>query len=501
MSASLGGDEAWDAVVIGAGLGGLAAAARLARAGLRVLVAERHDAAGGYAGSFRRGPFTFEQSLHLLDAAGPGEPNGRLLERLGVGARLDLLRPAFLRREIWPDYELLVPAPLEAYVERLAQAFPGERAGLAALAALARDAVGALAGADPDAPPPPHAPAGEGALAPLAPLSRATAAAVVGAHLREPRLRAHLDAFARSWLGLPLEPLSASHFLVVWGSYHEHGGAYPRGGSAALVEALCAVIREAGGEIALSSPAERILHRRGRVLGVALAGGRVIAARAVISNVCPLVTFGELLDEDAAPPRYRRRLQRLERSPSCFKVWVGAAGALEGADYDVRLAAEGPHPPGGAIDAERAPISVVTPSALDPALVPPGRSVASISMIVAPAAYETLEAARPGARAAIADVLVRRAEAVHPGLSARAEVMEVATPRTFARFTGNPGGSIYGYSPTVTQAGAGRPDHVTPLGGLFLAGAWTRPGGGFTAALWSGALAARRALSWLEARS
>src|SRR5690606_3537420 len=134
--------------------------------------------------------------------------------------------------------------------------FPGERAGLAALAALARDAVGALAALDPDAPPPPHAPAGEGALAPLAPLSRATAAAVVDAHLREPRLRAHLDAFARSWLGVPLEPLSASHFLVVWGSYHEHGGSYPRGGSAALVGALCAVIREAGGEVALSSPAE-----------------------------------------------------------------------------------------------------------------------------------------------------------------------------------------------------------------------------------------------------
>ena len=59
----------------------------------------------------------------------------------------------------------------------------------------------------------------------------------------------------------------------------------------------------------------------------------------------------------------------------------------------------------------------------------------------------------------------------------------------------NPGGSVYGWAARVDQCGSARLDHRTPIDGLHLAGAWTRPGGGFTSALRSGLRAARDLLS------
>ena len=77
-----------DAVVIGAGLGGLGAAGYLARAGRKVAVLEHHTVPGGYAHEFKRRGFRFEVALHALDGVGPGGWLGPMLEDLGVTDRV-----------------------------------------------------------------------------------------------------------------------------------------------------------------------------------------------------------------------------------------------------------------------------------------------------------------------------------------------------------------------------------------------------------------------------
>src|SRR6188472_1282662 len=108
--------DRYDVVVVGAGLGGLSAAARLARRGLSVLVVEAHDRPGGYATTFTRGRFELEVSLHLIDAIGPGQPNRHLLEEVGLDD-LPLFRPMVLRRERWAEREILVPCGMDEYLE------------------------------------------------------------------------------------------------------------------------------------------------------------------------------------------------------------------------------------------------------------------------------------------------------------------------------------------------------------------------------------------------
>jgi phytoene dehydrogenase-like protein len=483
-----------EVVVIGAGLGGLAAAAHLATRGVAVTVLEAHERPGGYATTFDRGGFTFEVGLHLLDAVGPGQPGRLVLDALGIGD-LDLLSPAHLRREIWPDHDLRVPQGLPAYLDLLGGHFPAEREGIARLADLAQRLHGESTALD--SPLPRGAFDTAGSLGPLSPLARSTAGAVVDAHIGNPRLRALLDLFASGWLGLPLDRLSAIQWLIPWYSYHALGGSYPRGGSPALSLALAAVVARAGGSVRLNTPARRIHVRRGRVTGVELETGEILDTRAVVSNVSPQQTFGQLVDPAAVEPRYLARLARMEPSVSCFKVWLGIDSPIDGAhEYDTYLAPSYEPRLDGAIDPSTAAISVVLPTRLTSGLAPPSRAIVSMSMLVSSRAWSAAEAAQPGLRALAADTLIDRVEtALLPGLRARIEAREIATPATFERFTRNPGGSVYGWAARVDQCGAARLDHGTPIDGLHLAGAWTRPGGGFTSVLRSGLRTARDVLS------
>ena len=90
------------------------------------------------------------------------------------------------------------------------------------------------------------------------------------------------------------------------------------------------------------------------------------------------------------------------------------------------------------------------------------------------------------------EVLIQRAEKeVIPGLSSMIEVKEAATPLTNWRFTRNPAGAIYGFEQVVKNAYLERIENRTPLKGLYITGAWSSPGGGFSGVLVSGQMAAR----------
>ncbi len=89
----------YDAIVIGAGLGGLSVATMLARNDLSVLLLERDNSPGGYATSFVRGRYEFEVALHELSGIGPPEHRGVLyhyLDYLGVTGKVDILHVANL---------------------------------------------------------------------------------------------------------------------------------------------------------------------------------------------------------------------------------------------------------------------------------------------------------------------------------------------------------------------------------------------------------------------
>ena len=136
--------ERVDAVVIGAGLGGLAAGVTLAGHGRTVVVLEQHTVPGGYAQCFERGPYHFDVSLHALGGLAPGGGHDVLYRDLGIWDRLRLHRldPLYWLR--LPDCEVTGHADWYRYESELIGHFPAEAAGIRAyldeVAAVWRDA-------------------------------------------------------------------------------------------------------------------------------------------------------------------------------------------------------------------------------------------------------------------------------------------------------------------------------------------------------------------------
>jgi all-trans-retinol 13,14-reductase len=119
--------ENWDAIVIGSGMGGLAAAGFLARVGgYKALVLEKHSERGGQTHVFRRDGASWDVGLHYLGDLQPGSFMRRLFDFLSGGA-LDWNRMTDdFERFVYPDFTFAVPSDPKRYAARLIERYPDE---------------------------------------------------------------------------------------------------------------------------------------------------------------------------------------------------------------------------------------------------------------------------------------------------------------------------------------------------------------------------------------
>ncbi|MEU4217578.1 phytoene desaturase family protein [Actinoplanes sp. NPDC026623] len=458
-------------VVIGAGVGGLAAAARLAAAGHRVAVHERAATVGGKLGRYERDGFLFDTGPSLLtmprvfadlglglsptaldpvvrhvfadgsvldSSADPGVFRSRIEAAFGAGAGADWAR-------FWARAERIWEASWRSVLQR--EVTP------ATLAALSWR-VGDLA-----------------AIAPWRSLR-----GLGRRYLRDPRLRVMLDRYA-TYTGADPRRAPAALAAIPYAEL-AFGGWYLPGGLGGLSAALLARCRDLGVSITTSSPVAGIRTSAGRATGVELRSGEVVPADIVVSDVDALTLYRDLLPTPA-------RLGGLaDRSLAGFVLLLGVRGETPELahhtvffprNYDAEFDAVFGSPATGARARPASDPTIFVTRAEDPAVRPPGTE-AWFVLVNAPrhgTSYGAVDWRRPGlAEAYAAHILDRLAER-GPDVRDRLLFAETRTPADLAQSAGAPGGTIYG-----TAGGLLRPGNRGPVDGLYLVGGSTHPGGG-----------------------
>jgi prolycopene isomerase len=501
-----GGEETYDVVVIGAGGGGLATAARAAQAGMKVLLIEQHDKVGGYMTAFEQGDYTFEVSLHAV--SGIGDEIGRnkpLFKDLGILGKVKPIKLQVPYRVVFPDLVMDVPADPDLYKARLQEKFPAEKDGIDHLFEMMSNIEFLLKASVGKGGQPP----GENPGWPFAKYARMSAAEMLGEYIQDEKLLA-VFSWLRAYCGTSLDELPATLFLGMWASYHYDGYYYVAGGSQAISNALAEVIKQNGGRILLDTMAIRIIVKNGRAVAVQTEDRKEHKARYVVSNASAPATINKLTGREHFPAEYLAKLDGMKIGPSILQLFLGVnhdyrpvfdgahtISVFETSDYrqEIRWWEEG--------NVDKLSYLMVNYSVTEPGVAPTGKNVIVFTTYMPydwqsgwheAESYEKYEALKEK----VARTLIRRAEKVLPELGSHVEVMEVGSPRTMEHYTLNPKGAVYGWAVDMNHSGPGRLDQQTPIPNLLLAGAWTRPGHGQIGVLTSGKDAAEKIIQMDE---
>ncbi|MES1244294.1 MAG: NAD(P)/FAD-dependent oxidoreductase [Acidobacteriota bacterium] len=506
-----------DVIVIGAGPNGLAAAAKLAGAGRKVVVLERADAPGGLSArrefhpgyavagllhdealvpraiaeklglsrhglAFRKAPATY-----IAEAGGPGillsGETGEAAEAIGQRSKHDAesyrdLR-AFLGR-ITPIFAaLLAEAPPSISPKSAGDFWQIARHGLSAFRISRKDLI---------------------ELARVAPMCVAD---YLNERFETPLLVEALAAPAveSTWSG-PWSAGTMTNFLL----RECAGGESLAGGPPALITALLAACRAAGAEVRTGAEVTRIRLDRGKTVGVTLASGETIDAPVVLSSADPKRTLLKLLAPGTLPLRIEDEARRVRSRGSAAKIHLALSGPLEignGQHEAIRIG-------GGHVDdlerafdaikyrrfSERPHLEIRVPTVADPSLAPAGHQVVSILASFAPS---TLEGGwTPEARESLGDAVLAVLEKHAPGVRSRVVAREVLTPADLETTFALTGGQLHHGELALDQLLMMRPvpsapRYQTTVPGLFLGGSGSHPGGGVRPT--AGLLAAEAVLS------
>ncbi len=492
----------YDTIIIGAGNGGLTAALTLARGGLKTLLLERHNVPGGCGTSFIRGRFEFEIALHQLSGLGSKENPGplrRVFDDLGVTEKIDFVEMDNLYRFLMPgELDVTLQADRKKMTESLKEKFPLEASGIDKFFDLvwdySRQWLSVAVMRDPEA--------SKEKYPLFFKYSLKTTQDVFDEFFKDSRLMEALGVYA-SYLGLPPVDLPFNNFATVFWLYTHFKPSHMKGGSQAMSNALLDSYLEAGGEVRFNCGAKKIQVSGGKVCGVITEDGDELSADRVVSNASELTTYTDMIDPEHVPDEKWRELGSRTVGMSATIAYIGFDCEPEEMDIhettNFIAASEGGlmdysktrtlQPPKGVLfscydvdDPEFSPKGSCQAALLAAAYAEPWLNVPASKY------YET----KNRYAQSMLDLLYK----VFPKCRDHIEEIEVATPLTFIRYLGHPGGAIYGFDQFAKDDDLFI-EKKSSLGGLYHVGSWAGMGG-FQPTLQSGNVVGKIILKSLQ---
>ncbi len=489
-----------DVVVVGGGLGGLAAALTCAKQGLDVVLFEQHRKVGGCASSFRRKGYNFDVSLHAIN--GQAKDN-QILQFFNV---LPLIRPIQLTE--WyrvqvdkvPGGESLdfrMPMDWVEAENAMVAAFPKATANIRAwfefTDTLVREIMMLMG----------YAPPRKGAPQFLPDWGMRTLQDALDYFFKEHEGAKLAAGAAWNWLGQGPDTQSIISFAMGFRSYLKNGGWQLQEGSQSLAQAYATRLTEAGAEIRVNTPIEGVHVEQNQAEHVILTGREQVRARYFVWNGSAGPLFRERLQGTPAPKivEYGQKLSQLKGTLSFTSLFLGIDGDVSDQlpDYERfwfpgKTSATSLHQRINAGSPEAAGLLLTNYSQLgSPWFAPAGKSNVVITLFDSierwptrkPPQYKQMK------QQATDQILNFLQEKMGINFGDQIEYKELATPRTYERYLWTEWGTAYGYDATPDQIGPLRPAQHSPITNLWLAGQWTQPGHGYGPCQTSGFLAGK----------
>ncbi len=492
----------YDVIIIGSGLGGLTAGAKLSKEGKKVLLIEQHTIPGGCATTFRRKGFSVEVGLHEIDGLNDKDPKTKILQELGVFKHVEFLRVPEFYRYINSRVDIVLPDNYSKAINVLITRFPHEEKGI-------RKFFKVILGLHREANRLPRKRWKFFLHLLLFPVlypnifrcENMTLGPFLDATIQDEALKLVLLANLQYYHDDPYT-MSLLFYAIAQGSYFSGGGYFIKGGSQKLSNCLTEVIRINGGEVILRHLVIGILVDNNRAVGVQYRktsendaeileayGSYVIANTAIpniVNELLPPCTgkeelVGKIRDQIIACSFLSVYLGFKKRPKELGNKYYSTFVGTKNITSQLQVAE------GMRSDFSQRGFVFVDYSQIESQLAPDGKALGAICTTDYLADWENLSGEDyKMKKEKVARTLIGRLDNLIPGIKDEIEYYEVATAKTIKRFTLNPGGTPYGFAQIPKQAIRKRIQQRSPVENLYFASAWTMPGHGFSATIMGG---------------
>jgi phytoene dehydrogenase-like protein len=450
----------YDAVIIGAGIGGLVCGCYLAKAGMKVLICEQHNKPGGYCTSFKRKNFTFDAAAHCFGGYREKGITRKVFKELGIDKKLVITKFNPSDTIKTPDYKISFWTDLDQTVEDFQSAFPEEANNI-------RTFFHFLLRPDPKI---------------FTRIRRWTFSDLLDNYFTDAKLKTILSIPLLGIGGLPPDLMSAFIGAKLFSEFLLDGGYYPEGGMQELPDALSERFKELGGELFLTTPVRKIIVENDSAMGIILREDARIKSKYVISNCDANQTFLKFLGKDNLEKKFYYRIKNMLPSISTFIIYLGMDAGFDSLLKSGTNFWFFPHYnlDGAYRAAQKCDIDGFGGYMLH---LSDDKSTI-LALILASFKNKRYWANK---KYKLLDLFIKRIEKYTvPHLSKHIIYKDAATPQTLYRYTLNYRGASFGWAGTPTQLavpGFKKPDFIDRL---YLTGHWTTQGLGVSGVTYVG---------------
>jgi len=471
------------AIIIGGGIAGLCAGIYLRKNGFETEILEMHSTAGGLATAWKRGEYTFENCIHwFVGSKEGGDLNSTWKEVFDIGK---------LQFHYDPIYQVLEKgsSKLTIYrnvdrleVELLAKA-PEDAIQIRQFAHLVRKLSSM------------KMPGGEHLAGRLISYLRAAPYLWHARKFSRFTMGEYAERFSNRLLkrffasGFKELSLLAIAFSLAWMSRGNAG--YPLGGSLALISLIEEHYKQLGGILRFGAKVERVIEENGRALGVILESGESLMSDVVVSAADGHATIFHFLQGRFLSEKIEKVFETYKPFPSYIQVSLGIDSDFGDAPGFLTLCLDRPIMIDPKTTTDILSFRIFN---FDPTLAPKGKT--AVVCFIPTYNHEYWSSLREGNKSKygaekerVAGMIIDVFEGRFPAEKGKIETVDVATPATVIRYTGNWKGSMEGWLYTPSTGIKQLPLTLPNLANFYMIGQWVSPGGGLP----SGLITARNA--------